>query len=230
MAQLERGTLVNNITQPKTIFIARHGESRANKTEVREGSESPLTNHGRDQANRLARCLSDEPITAIVTSDYVRAHDTALIVARALPFAPVQISHHFRERRNPSVMDGKPHNDPGAETIWDEIGKNYGTREWRHSDEENFADLHLRATSALELLTSLPDECIAVVSHGLFMKVVFAYVTLGDALTGRIFWDHFIPMEKVENTAIMKLRYAPTYDKTRMHWKLVSWNDSAHLD
>jgi hypothetical protein len=75
----------------------------------------------------------------------------------------------------------------------------------------------------------MPDDLIFVASHGLFMKVLFAHIVLGDLLNGRIFWDKFVPMAPVANTGVMEIAYTKTYDGSGMYWKLLRWNDSAHL-
>jgi len=63
----------------------------------------------------------------------------------------------------------------------------------------------------------------------MFMKVILAHILLGDHLTGRIFWDQFVPIKNIHNTGIMHLEYTDNFHKTAKYWKLVSWNDHAHL-
>ena len=119
--------------------------------------------------------------------------------------------------------------DPEIEKVWDEIARNYDAKNWRHSDEENFEDLCTRAIAALSFLEALPEQHILVVTHGMFMKVLFAHVLLGEHINGRIFWDKFVPMKTIANTGIMHLEYVENYHKTAMYWKVISWNDHAHL-
>ena len=127
------------------------------------------------------------------------------------------------------MMLGTIAHDPKTERVWEVIAANYHVSGWRYSDEENFEDLQSRAKKALALLEELPEKKILVVSHGMFMKVIFAHILLGDTLDGRIFWDQFIPAKNIANTGIMHLEYAENFHKTGMYWKLVSWNDHAHL-
>ena len=132
-------------------------------------------------------------------------------------------------RINPSVMRDRHESDPEMRRIWDEIEANYHIPEWHHSDEENFEDLRDRTKRALAFLERLPEDRILVVTHGLFKKIIFAHVLLGDTLNGRIFWNSFVPAKTVANTGIMHLEYTENFRKTGMYWKLVSWNDHAHL-
>lgn len=193
------------------------------------GNAPPLTERGRTQAEALGKRLLSERIECVISSDMTRAQETADIVGGIIGLPVWQSLPLFSERRNPSVMLGKHASDSDVEAIWREIGRHYDERDWHHSDEENFHDLRVRGRRALHHLLTLPHERIVTVSHGLFMKIILADVLLGDHLTGRIFWDQFIPVKNAQNTGIMKLEHRMSYAKTGWYWKLHTWNDHAHL-
>ncbi len=70
------------------ILLARHGQSEWNAAGRWQGqADPPLTELGRAQAAALAQSLATEPLDAIVSSDLVRAFETARIIgdARGLP-------------------------------------------------------------------------------------------------------------------------------------------------
>lgn len=213
----------------KHFYFVRHGESRANATGIREDHTSPLTERGRVQASEVAKRMKEIGIEKIIASGHLRAQETARITAAHLGIPMIDTSRLFGERRNPSLMIGKRDDDASVACVWREIEKHYGMPGWRHSDEENYEDLRMRAILGLEYLTTIPEERVMIASHGLFMKVVLAYVILGDLVNGRIFWDQFVPLKNVANTGIMHLEYTDNYRKTAKFWKLVSWNDYAHL-
>ena len=65
-----------------TILLARHGETDWNRERRIQGhTDRPLTDEGRTQASVLAEELDRDPPDAVYSSDLVRAHETARIVA-----------------------------------------------------------------------------------------------------------------------------------------------------
>ena len=87
------------------VLLIRHGQSEGN-AERRFGGHTatPLSRRGRRQAEATARALADEKITAIYSSDLLRAVETADALAMALNLS-VENSGAFRER-SVGVMEG----------------------------------------------------------------------------------------------------------------------------
>jgi 2,3-bisphosphoglycerate-dependent phosphoglycerate mutase len=87
------------------ILLVRHGQSEGN-AERRFGGHTatPLSIRGRQQAKATAEALCSEPLTAIYSSDLVRATQTAEPLAK-LTGLPVEATEAFRER-SVGVMEG----------------------------------------------------------------------------------------------------------------------------
>jgi broad specificity phosphatase PhoE len=87
------------------VLLVRHGESRGN-AERRFGGHSPtpLSALGHRQAEATARALASENVTAIYSSDLLRALQTAEPLARAAGLR-VEQTEAFRER-SVGLMEG----------------------------------------------------------------------------------------------------------------------------
>ncbi len=89
---------MKTIKKPSTtLYLLRHGQSESNQAEVLGQKDSKLTEKGRKQAELRAQELKDIPFTAIYTSTFVRARETAEIIALEHNL-PVLISDAIRER------------------------------------------------------------------------------------------------------------------------------------
>ena len=90
------------------IFV-RHGQSQANADGIIADSTSPLTQTGIDQAKKTGLEIKDLGITTIVCSPYLRAQQTAEIIAGELgiDIAHIKIIEELRERYL-GDYEGKP--------------------------------------------------------------------------------------------------------------------------
>jgi broad specificity phosphatase PhoE len=74
---------------PTRIWIARHGQTETNRQGIFCGhAETALTPLGQAQARALAVRLRAVPITAVYTSDFARAMDTAALALEGRALAP----------------------------------------------------------------------------------------------------------------------------------------------
>ena len=102
-----------NSTETTRVLLVRHGQSRGN-AERRFGGHTatPLSDLGRAQADATARALASENITAIYSSDLLRAVQTAEPLARATGLA-LETTDAFRER-SVGLMEGLTFEDAAA--------------------------------------------------------------------------------------------------------------------
>lgn len=67
------------------LILVRHGQTEANKNSLALGrADVPLNDLGREQASRLAKALSDRPITNVYASPLSRTRETAEPIGAAL--------------------------------------------------------------------------------------------------------------------------------------------------
>jgi broad specificity phosphatase PhoE len=148
------------------ILLARHGETDWNREQRWQGqSDTPLNDTGRAQAGALADALADEPIDAVYSSDLIRAHETARLVADRRGLDVIAIGD-LRERSFGSVE--------GMTT--DEIQARYPGLELPWSDGETREAMAERVLGALHRIADAhPDAHVLVVSHGGPLRAVLTH-------------------------------------------------------
>ena len=206
------------IQAPLRLTLLRHGHSRADDEGVIEGRyDSPLTEVGRDQANRLGRYWATQGrrFDRIVASTLVRASETGQIIASALG-QDLVLDPAWMERDN-GPLAGLDPKDP-------ETRRRYPIPAFRHRFEpvtseggESDAEAARRAEVAIESLLRQPVEDVLVVSHGGILRAA-----LGGLLgAGR---DHFfvwgdtayaeVVVERSSDRVILvRLNHAPHEEK-----------------
>ena len=204
------------MTEPTRIIAIRHGETAWNAdTRIQGQIDIPLSATGHKQAERLARALKDEPLTAIYASDLSRAWETAQYVARAQGLA-VTPEEALRERCF-GDFEGKTFAD--IEALLPEQSVRWRKRdpEFAPAGGESLLTLRKRVVEAAQRLAAQhPGELIAMVGHGGVMDVLYRAATRLDIQAPRT-WA-------LGNAAINRLLWTPE------GFTLVGWADTQHLD
>jgi probable phosphoglycerate mutase len=203
------------------IYFVRHGESVNNVSKNYQGSDVLLSDLGTQQAEVVAKRFKNLPIDVILTSSYVRAHDTAKAIHQVTG-KPLEVSDLLIERKRPSSFHNQPYDDPKYEKIRHFIDTHPDPGH-HHSDEENFFDVKKRAEAVIKMLEHRSEENIVVVSHGVFIKAVLFTMILGDSFQIKNFTDSLNTLS-IKNTAISICEF--THNQG---WKVVTINDFAHL-
>lgn len=215
------------------IYFVRHGQSEDNLSDILEQrTEGPLSEHGRKQADFVAKRFDTIPVDIIVSSTLARTKETTAIINTSL-HKEVLYSNLLVECRFPSSISGRSHHDEDIKELVQQLRSNYHLPEVRHSDEETFPDMVDRAKKALEYISNLPYESVLVVTHGMFLRVLVAYMIFGDNLTAHEFTQLMYTL-KTKNTGITYAEYFKdsTTDTNRpgnKKWRIHTWNDHAHL-
>lgn len=93
---------------PGTFYLARHGETEANRAQIVQGSaDTPLTELGRAQAAALGRRLATLGVQTLVSSDLPRAVATADIIQEYVA-APVRLVWPEARERSWGVYEMQP--------------------------------------------------------------------------------------------------------------------------
>lgn len=202
--------------QATRIIAVRHGETAWNvDTRIQGHLDIPLNDTGLWQARQLARALADEPITAIYTSDLLRALSTAQAVADATG-APLATDTGLRERSF-GHFQGRTFAEIEAELPEQ-------ARRWRQRDPdyapeggESLVTLRERVTrTAHRLAAQHPGGQVLLVAHGGVLDVLYRAAT-GQEIQAPRTWQ-------LTNAAINRLLWTPD------GLTLVGWADTQHLD
>ncbi|MEZ4404337.1 MAG: histidine phosphatase family protein [Kofleriaceae bacterium] len=207
---------------PTELFLVRHGEADSNRDGRFGGwSPVPLTDRGRRQAEAAAVELARRGPTVVVTSDVVRAAQTAAPIAARLGVEP-RLEPGLRER-SLGVFDGLAFAE--AEARYPEQWRRLVARDPDAVPEggELASAVFARVSQALaRICADHAGQKVVVVSHGLAMFHAFSYVCgLG---VPRPDASVFV---LVDNASITHLEHRPVEAGDR--WRIVTVNDTAHL-
>lgn len=204
-------------TEKTLVILLRHGETEWNLSGRWQGQSqnTPLSERGRAQAEIVARRLRAYPIRAIYSSDLLRAFETARIVGEALGLEPM-------------AEEGLRESDIGQWTglTWSEIAARFpeevaamiAGQDVRRGGGESYGELGARLAATLErVVAQHGGQTVLLVSHGAAIRSLVAHV-LGASLA---------QMHRLEiggNTALSLISAG------NRGLRLVSYNDTAHLD
>lgn len=189
------------------LFLIRHGETVGNASRTVQLPDNPLSPRGVAQAERLARRLTSEGITHILSSDFARARTTAEHLQRStgapLTFEPLL------EERNFGDLRGTPYT---------ELGLDMFAPDYAPPNGETWPAFHARVDQAwarVQALAAATRGPLAVVTHGLVCRSL--------AERHLILPDGEVAPERWENTSLTVVDWpAP--------WRVRLLNCVAHLE
>lgn len=207
----------------KHVYFVRHGETDSNADRVLRGESSILNEKGKKQAEIVAERIAKIGVEALVSSSFPRAIDTARFISQKTGLENEQHGI-LGEWKHSTAVHGRHRDDPEVKSIIDSWYLNHADHHFKHSDEESFADLVKRAHEVVSLIEKHPAKRLCVVTHGAFLRVIAGVFIFGETFTKSQFIS-FMRHTHVHNTGITHI----AYDPKDYGWKLISWNDSAHL-
>lgn len=194
-AESESGR-IGRMTKIRNIYLFRHGESTWNIEGRCQGNLpgiSPLTEKGRDDAKTIVPKLKDKGISLIISSDLLRAKETAEIVGKNLD-VPVEYDIRLQE-----INFGKAQGLIDEE-IKEKFPNFINALRSEHDDVlaetgESINQCRQRMESFLrDALQKHPNEIIAISAHG---------TVIGNFI-GKIDGQEFI---KLKNAEVVALTY-----------------------
>jgi probable phosphoglycerate mutase len=153
-----------------TLLLVRHGQTTWNVAGRMQGqtADVPLTDLGHAQAAAVAEELAGQRPGALLSSDLLRARQTAEHCARTTGL-PVTTTVELREQGY-GVLEGQP-----SRELWDVV--DWTDPHWAAEGGESLAQLYARVAGFLERLTADPPaDVVALVTHGDTIRAAHAVV------------------------------------------------------
>ena len=168
------------MTKRLTVFLVRHAESEWNVEGRLQGQTAhvPLTALGQTQATQTAIRLAGCGAQLVLSSDLLRAAETAEKIAQELSI-PLQLESDLREQ-SLGIFEGRLAVDVHQETD----DENWANPHWRPTGGESLEDVYVRLERVFrELQLAQPDGRMIVVTHGDTARIALALLR-GDGLGG----------------------------------------------
>lgn len=197
------------------LCLIRHGETDWNaQLRIQGHRDLPLNANGRAQAQALASALTGQHFDAILSSDLLRARETAAPLSQALGLA-VQLEPDLRER-NFGCCEGMTIDEISIK--WPVFAAAMASRspDFVLPDGESLQQHLDRMVSCIARLAQRSaGQCVAVVSHGGSLEMIYRRA-------------NGVPLERprdfpLPNASINWLTISDA------GWKFDSWGETAHL-
>jgi broad specificity phosphatase PhoE len=156
------------------LILVRHGESAGNAIRrFTTSPDAPITALGRQQALDAARAIRSRfKPSLVIASPYVRARETAAIIAAELGLA-IEIEREFREQ-SLGELAGRPYDVVREDPNYDPAR----SWQWRPPGGESHEDVLARTAPALDRVARrYADDELIIVSHGGVMRALWRHVT-----------------------------------------------------
>ena len=174
----------------------RHGKSIANATAVVGTPDTPLAEEGLEQARITGQDLKNENVTKIVCSPFIRAQQTAEIIAGELGIAlsDIQIIPDFYERRM-GDLEGKPKQHETAYFYDNDLGNNF-------EPQQDLIERMQRALVEIKKVASKTTGATAAVGHA---TSGFYFLQIAK---GKETYQDFDPFNQMNNAEFVEVDVA----------------------
>lgn len=200
------------------FYLVRHGQTVWNSQGRVQGSQdSPLTERGIADAEAAAKRLQKESFSAVYTSDLLRAHETARIIARASSVR-LYLAPQLRETNN-GIFEGKTRAE--AEIEFPEVYAEYAKRnpDYALPGGESRRSVQNRAVDFFtETAKARPGERLVAISHGGLLSAFICAILDLPLSRSRTFW--------ISNGGISLITYLAD-DEGK--WCIETLNETQHL-
>lgn len=205
-------------TIKKKILLVRHGTTEYNEADRLQGRiDNPLNGKGRDEAERLARRLQNEPIDAFFSSPLKRAMETAAIINRSHG-RPLTVVPEFSEI---DLGDWEGQSYSRVRERFPEIHQRWiSDPAFPAPGGESFNSVCARAETGMEKVLGNGQQTILITGHASLNRAILGNLMRIDPAQARLF--------RTGNAALSRLLLM---ENSRGRWAVVDfWNSTTHLE
>ncbi len=201
------------------VTLIRHGQSVSN-TQKRFGSQAdiPLSPVGRLQAALTGDALAPLGVTRILSSDLVRAADTARAIGERTG-APVEVRPELRER-DVGVLTGLTFEEARRQHPRVFADLHSGDPRRVIGGGESYFDVARRVDRLLRPIFAQERGHVVVVGHMMVLQHLLRMAVGADESNLKR-----VVSFGIKNAALHRLRY----DHGRRHWHVLGLNEAWHL-
>ncbi len=185
------------------IYLIRHGETGGNVAHRHQAEDTPLTDHGIEQAKAIAKKVKELKPTHLLTSPLVRAIETARVIGEECDMI-AETNEHFIELARPKDMYGHYHKSFRSMLFY----ANWYLGNTRKG--ESYEALRERIALAKRHFASYPEDArIVTVSHSVFINLFLAHLCDDNAMTPAQAVRSFTGVLRMKNTELIPLIFNP---------------------
>jgi len=196
------------------VYLIRHGQTNGNVARRHQAEHTPLSAIGETQAKAVATKICALEPTHVVTSNLVRAIETARQIGTTCDLIP-ETSELFAELRRPKHLAGQYH--------WSFASLWYYLRWYLHTakDSETYPELRTRLQAAQAKLASYPtDSQVVVVSHTVFINFFLAHLCREKNLSAWSMLLTFHKMLLMPNATVTELEFDESAPVGTCAWRV----------
>jgi len=206
----------------KTLYLVRHGKSELSDKRIYQRKETPISEEGRKQAYILQKRFEHISIDIFYSSSLKRAQETAEIINEKLKLS-INTTELVNERGNPSSLFDVSLDGEESKEFTRNLDLHKDDLYWKWKDEESIGEFKDRIARFLEEMKKIPEDNILVVTHSFALKMMLRLVF---SCTEHLSFNDVDSFNaRVMNTGISVFQL----EDGKEDWKLVTWNDHAHL-
>ena len=192
------------------VYLVRHGETPLNAARILQHPDTPLSERGAAQAERVAQRLAGAGIERVLASDYARSRTTAEAI-RTATGAPIENEPLLRER-NFGIHRG---------CAYDALEVDIFARDYAPPGGESAPVFEARVGdvwAAVRAASAIARGPIAVVSHGLVCRTMVR--------------DHLVAAAGIEIAAARWVNACVTEieAETGSRWRITRLACAVHLE